>query len=161
MREYVNPTGYPIVGTTFHLSFEQMKFLPLLKNKYNLILKIARDLHNHYDKNAINVYASYTSSPQPDSQRQNIMMGYLAKETAQQIAEQHLLIDPMKSYQLEINPELFVDENTLAMKGPSDNWFKIGSVINEHSFSQEPEPQSDQSLNNSTTYGKIINNPFQ
>lgn len=159
MRNYINPTGYAIVGTTFHLSFDQMKFLPTLKNNYNLILKVARDKHNHYDKNAINVYMSYTSSPEINSPRQNILLGYLSKETAQQIADQQLEIDPLKSYELDINPTLFKTPDTLDMKGPSDEWFKIGNLIND---TQVPEKSSTKpELNPSQGYGRIIDNPFK
>lgn len=122
-------TDSEIAGLTFKLSFDQIKALPALLKEYHTEVAVARDYHNHYDKNAIAVFLEIAEKSNPKNVFNHLQLGFIPKELAQQIATNNEKIDALTRYNLHLSQDVM--NNTLS--GNSKEWVKIGNIISKDS----------------------------
>lgn len=118
-------TNTEIAGITFKLSFDQIKALPELIQDYHTEVAVARDYHNHYDKNAISVFLEIAQIDNPKNVLNHLQLGFIPKEIAAEIANANEKIDALDRYNLKLSQGVI--DNTL--KGNSKDWVRIGNKL--------------------------------
>lgn len=118
-------TNTEIAGITFKLSFDQIKALPSLIQDYHTEVAVARDYHNHYDKNAISVFLEIAEKDNPKNVFKHLQLGYVPKEIAADIAKNNEKIDALTRYNLKLSQGVI--DNSL--KGNSKDWVRIGNKL--------------------------------
>lgn len=126
-------TNSEIAGITFKLSFEQIKALPSLIREYHTEVAVARDYHNHYDKNAIAVFLEIAEKDNPKHVLNHLQLGFIPKEVANTIAQNNEKIDALTRYNLKLSQSVI--DNTL--KGNSKEWVRIGNIISSNNINQK------------------------